>query len=392
MVRISRYWKSLLPLLALTVVIVSCSRGGTPVTPPAPADPVPTNYSLAWKNVGETDFSGPASNLSLKVYSGVPYVAYISLTDNKAYVMKYVEANASWEKVGEAEATESTVSSLSMAIDSTGNIYIAYADADNGDVPRARMFSALGSAWSDLGISISAKSAAFISSDIFGDVFYVAYREEAGSNPVTVKKYNSVGSSWDQVGAAGFSDGDVQYVSLHIFDDGANGVPYVAYMDEAHGNKITVMNFDGVGWSPVGATGFSDGEASYVTVAVDKNGVPYVSYRDASLLKAVSMKYNAGSNVWKAVGSNGVSDGDAAYVSMFVYNTALNTAPIICYQDAEHENKLTTKIGDGTAWFAMGLPGLSNNPVKETSIFVYDANSFVAYIEDATDEIKVEKF
>ena len=391
MVRISRYWISILPILALAMVIMACSRKGTPVTPAAPADPVPTNYSLAWKSVGNTDFSGPASNLSLKVYSGVPYVAYISLTDHKAYVTKYLEANAAWEKVGGAAATEGTVSSLSMEIDSTGSVYLAYTNAADS-ILKARKFNVSGSSWADLGGNVSSSSALSISSAMYKNVLYIAYIDDNQSDYVTLKSYNSGGSSWDDIGAEGFSDdAAVQYISLYVYDNGASGVPYVAYK-QASDNKATVMNFNGGDWSLVGAAGFSNGEVSYMTVAVDKDGVPYVSYRDASLLKAISMKYNAGTDVWNVVGSNGVSDGDAAYVSMFVYNTAMNTAPIICYQDAEHENKLTTKIGDGTNWFAMGLPGLSDTPVKETAIFVYSANSYVAYIEDTTDEIKVEKF
>ena len=45
--------------------------------------------------------------------------------------------------------------------------------------------------------------------------------------------------------------------------------------------KATVMKFDGTGWVKVGSAGFSAGEVSYTSLAID-NDTPYVAYRDVA--------------------------------------------------------------------------------------------------------------
>jgi hypothetical protein len=53
----------------------------------------------------------------------------------------------------------------------------------------------------------------------------------------TVKKYN--GTSWEDVGTAGFSVGAVMGTSLYV----DNGIPYVAFMDSSNDYKATVKKF-----------------------------------------------------------------------------------------------------------------------------------------------------
>jgi hypothetical protein len=51
-------------------------------------------------------------------------------------------------------------------------------------------------------------------------------------------KYN--GSTWENVGDPGFSDGQVSDVSIYVH----NGIPYVAYSDAANNGKVTVMKYN----------------------------------------------------------------------------------------------------------------------------------------------------
>ena len=44
--------------------------------------------------------------------------------------------------------------------------------------------------------------------------------------------------SWSNVGTAGFSDGQTTYTSIAI---DRSGTPYVVYQDNGHNNKATVM-------------------------------------------------------------------------------------------------------------------------------------------------------
>jgi hypothetical protein len=88
-------------------------------------------------------------------------------------------------------------------------------------------------------------------------------------------EYDSGTHLWESVGTPGFSDGEIYTPSLVIYDD----TPYVAYQDNAHDNKATVMKYTSTGWITVGDPGFSDGSVDYVSLAID-NGIPYVAYRD----------------------------------------------------------------------------------------------------------------
>jgi len=56
----------------------------------------------------------------------------------------------------------------------------------------------------------------------------------------TVKKYD--GNNWVDVGTAGFSAGSASFTSITLDE---NGIPFVAYVDYANGQKATVMKFAG---------------------------------------------------------------------------------------------------------------------------------------------------
>jgi hypothetical protein len=76
-----------------------------------------------------------------------------------------------------------------------------------------------------------------------------------------------------------------------------NGTPYVAYRDYANSYKATVMKFDGTDREVVDHAGFSDGQATYTSLAV-YNGLPYVAYGDyANSYKATVMKFDVSTDV-----------------------------------------------------------------------------------------------
>jgi hypothetical protein len=104
-------------------------------------------------------------------------------------------------------------------------------------------------------------------------------------------KFNSGTNTWEVVGTPGFSDGEVWGTSLSIDN---SGTLYVAYRDNAHSGKATVMKFNGSTWESVGTKAFSDGTAEYVSLSL-YNGTPYLLYSDyAHGAKATVMKFIKG--------------------------------------------------------------------------------------------------
>lgn len=166
---------------------------------------------------------------------------------------------------------------------------------------------------------------------------------------------------WRLVGNAGFSAGVAEYTSLSVDN---NGIPYVAYRDGANGNKVTVMKYDGAKWMAVGNAGFSADSTKYTSLVVDNNGTPYVAYKDwANGRKATVMKYN-GSN-WVAVGNTGFSAGVAEYTSLTL---GKNGTPYIAYCDSANNAEATVMKYNGTNWVVVGNTGFSPDAI--TSIYI----------------------
>jgi len=96
---------------------------------------------------------------------------------------------------------------------------------------------------------------------------------------------------WEDVGTAGFSAGEVNYVKLAF---SPSGYPYVAFEDSAHFNRASVMKFNGVNWIYIGVPGFSVGSATALSLAFSQTGEPYVAFRDEyDYEKASLMKYDS---------------------------------------------------------------------------------------------------
>ena len=84
-------------------------------------------------------------------------------------------------------------------------------------------------------------------------------------------------ASWVTVDFPGFSAGEVGGTSIAI---DKNGTPYVVYGDAAYAAKATSMKYNGSDWVTVGSPGFSMDFAAQPRIAIDKNGTPYVVYTD----------------------------------------------------------------------------------------------------------------
>lgn len=288
-----------------------------------------TYHVRTWETVGGAGaLGGAAYNVSIALNSaGIPYVAFMDQSDgSKAKVRKY-ESDA-WTTVGGAAISTGVAPWTSIAIDSADSIYVAYKDNPVFGKGTVRRFS--GASWSTLGSAgFTAGSCTHSSLAVhsFGSTHtpYLAYQDGGNVYKATVMSFN--GSSWNPVGAVGFSSGEAAYLSLAL----AAGVPYLAFQDMGNGGKATVMKFDGVSWSPVGSVGFSTGSVEYVSLALDGYGTPFVAYVDSSTspaYKATVMKYSGGS--WIVVGSVGFSAGVVSHLDL-----ALDAKgnPVVAFQD-----------------------------------------------------------
>ncbi len=244
------------------------------------------------------------------------------------------------------------------------------------------------------------------------------------------------GTSWVNVGNAGFSQGVANYTSLAI----DNGTPYVAYMDNAN-SKATVMKYDGTSWVNVGNAGFSQGGADSTSLVID-NSTPYVAYIDtANSYKATVMEYallripNKVTNLsaravtntkinlsWTPPGDGGSQitgykiereSPIGGGFSTIVENTGTNDynySDINLSPRTEYNYKVSAIniIGNGPAsetataltitsvpgsWINVGSAGFSQATVQYTSLAFDNGTPYVAYRDDAnSNKATVMKF
>ena len=342
-----------------------------------------------WQNLGGAGFSdGKVDFTSLYVYDGTPYVAYADRSNSfKATVMKYTgTGDTGWEVVGSAgfSAGEAYCTSLYVY---DGTPYVAYEDLGNSYKATVMKYTGAGdTGWEAVGSAgFSGGSASDTSLYVYDGTPYVAYTDTPYSFKATVMKYTGAGDTgWEAVGSAGFSAGIANYNSLYVYD----GTPYVAYTDGGNSSKATVMKYTGTGgtgWEAVGSAGFSEDEVYYTSLYV-YDGTPYVAYRDSgNSYKATVMKYTgAGGTGWEAVGSAGFSEDGAGYTSLYVYDGTLYVA----YMDNYKATVMKYTGAGDTGWEAVGSTRFSTGYVSCVSLYVYDDTPYVAF-EDGDNSYKM---
>ncbi len=205
---------------------------------------------------------------------------------------------------------------------------------------------------------------------------YVAYQDWANGYKASVMRFNSANSSWEQVGVAGFSPGRAEYTNLAI--DGSD-TPYVAYADWANGYKASVMRFNGTSWEQVGAAGFSPGGANFPSLAIDSSGTPYITYSDsANSYKASVMKFSGG---WTQVGAAGFSATGVDYTSLAIDSSG---TPYVTYKENSNGYKASMMRFNGTSWEQVGAAGFSAGSVSQTSVAIDSSGrAYVSYKDGA---------
>jgi hypothetical protein len=265
----------------------------------------------SWEFVGTAGISaGEAPYLSFALDpAGTPFVAYQDPTNNnRARVKKF--NGSSWVDVGSPPATVDE--DLCLAIDGNGTPYIAYQDATRSKRTTVMKFN--GTSWSLVGTGGFSAGRATNMSLAFdsNEMPYLAYADYANDLKTTVKKYN--GTSWVTVGTGGISTGAGNHNSL-AFDN--YDVPYVAYQNVsvAFGLDVFVKKFNGSNWVDVGTPGFPGGTVAYISLKFNSNNTPFIAYRDDANGERATVKKFDGSS-WVDIGQPGFSSGSVIYPSL----------------------------------------------------------------------------
>jgi hypothetical protein len=338
----------------------------------------------AWKIVGNEGFSpGKADCESLAInQSGEPYVAfqdYSTVDNGRVTVMKY--NGTSWENIGSPNFTNGPAFYLSFALSQSGEPYVAFMDYNLNEKVSVMKFN--GTDWIYVGSAGFSLGSAYDLDLVFSPSGepYLAYRDRITpyDQKATVMKFNGV--DWISVGQPGFTPGDAHYESLAF---GPDGNPYIAFEDCFQNCKASLMKFDGTNWIYVGSPGFSTGDVWYISLAFDQDGVPYVAFDDCGHSNRVSVMKLSGSS-WGYVGAPGFLQGSSFFVSLAF---GQDGNPYVAFQDWINSCKATVMKFEGSGWGYLGDVGFSEGHAEFTSIvFSSSGIPYVAFSDYENDSM-----
>lgn len=216
------------------------------------------------------------NSLALHSINNAPHIAFSNLADGGRLGFRFCPANqGSWGT--RTPSSVGQVSYVSLAMDSSNAPAVGYVDAGTGQA-HVIGWDPQGMAWVTLPPIPTVGAPSYLNLALDLDSAPVVLLSDAGrQSKASVYYFDPDTGQWKTLGPAGFTPGSATHLSLALGDLGG----FVAFRDGSRGDKATVMGFDGTSWTLVGEGGFSVGAASDLSLAIS---VPrkslYVAYRD----------------------------------------------------------------------------------------------------------------
>lgn len=236
--------------------------------------------SGTWSTVGGTTVSGETAGEPFLTIAtdGTPYVAYLPLA-----VFSFDGTPATWNRVGGSSLTVTSGDRPAIAVDPSGAPVIAFYDESNGGKLTVSRYDRGAGTWTSVGSAgFSAGEAGSPWLAIAPDgTPYVAYVDAANGYRVAVMRYDDASTTWSLVGGAAASASSAARSKLAI---APSGIPYVAFQDQDHQSEVTVKRYDAASmtWQAVGGARFSPGTTDDIGFAIAPDGTPYVAYVDTA--------------------------------------------------------------------------------------------------------------
>ncbi len=220
-----------------------------------------------------------------------------------------------------------------------------------------------------------------------GDKFLAAvyggrvYLGEEDGNRVSLMKYEN--DSWQNVGSPGFSQGQASFVSM----DFSSSIPYVAFKDQSQSGKLSVMKYENNSWQNVGDPGFSPGQAEDVILKINNN-IPYIAFKDLNNSGKLSVMrfFN---NSWQVLSSFGISPGAISSPSLSFSKNIV----YVSFSDASLSGKAVVMKYENNSWQDLNSSNISSSASDSLSLFVYRGSPYLAYKDMMNSgKISVKKY
>jgi len=347
--------------------------------------------------IGGREFSPPqAYFLDLAIGSdGTPFVGFVDGSDaSHAVVMSYHPASKEWKRLGDTPLSEGMAGKVALTMTSTDDLYAAFNDAADSNRVTVKKWAPDLNRWvivGGQGISTPEAMQLDLASSPGGELF-LAYKDDTQFLRATVLRYDTATAEWVMVGRPGFTAAEVNFLSLAI--DPA-GKPYIGYYDEDLGGKPTVMRFkpDARTWELVGERGFTAAMTAGTVMATDRKGKPYLAFTDGHdfTYKTTVMTLDGAEN-WRPVGGAGFSPGQASWVSLAM---DAHDLPYVAFSDYDRGGsaRVMRLLPSGDAWETVGSDSLSHGIAFSNSLaFGAGGDLWLAFTEGEESRISVLKY
>ena len=370
------------------------------------------NLFEQWEILGEPDFTTSAENAEIKLYNGIPYVAYLgglrpgSTKDNATdsdyfHVQKF--QNGEWQYLTDKDLPGYTSMNMdpSIEIDNTGNVYISYSAREPSPNEGQNFISPLkvykynGTNWSQVGdvlhqegfgsdLAISSNNELFCS---YIDAVYEGAPWD--ETYLYTKKWN--GTNWEEIGKRTKTIDDYALTEID-----SEGVLYSVYKDNGdigvHWNKWN-------SWKSIAKTnieGGGEGISMYKNIVIDSDDTVYTT---AQFVLGTGegrenrvYKLEKGSNNWEQVGDSVKYSFN--YVSLAMnsnnelYMAYIEVDPIayVFHENHDQYNEETSvdsrftvrKLVNGN-WLPVGKRGFTSRRITRPKIVVDNENIYVMF-------------
>ena len=327
-----------------------------------------------WKYVGAAGFTAGEGKFNAITFDkhGNPYVA----TQDAGYTLHcavYYLNGGVWDTLtGQKAGFTHPAQYLSIATDTNGAPYVAFEDLSTVKLDVLR-YDDTTNVWKPVGgsLGISPGQAQYeaIAFDKVHNTPYVAFEDGSNQDKLMVYSFNSSTNTWSAVGGSTYTTGisadTVNWVSLAI---DKNGTPFVAYEDFSNGQNLGMMTYNGTVWvvDTAGVGANLGGPVNYNSIGVDSVDNVYVSYQDLSYYggeKLSIAEYTNATSKWNFVSSykvsQAISQGDGVYTSLAMANGGI---PVVTYNDkgiGDHCEAFSYNFTNKN-WVYLGSEGLSN--------------------------------
>ncbi len=227
---------------------------------------------------GSTDWFDAAA------YGSVIYQAY---SNSKTVVERF---DGSWSIIGDSLSLGDSYTN-SIAVDPNGNVYLAFVDNEDNDPLTDDILKVMkwsGVSWSTIGNGFTDGEALGPVIKMNGDIPYIAFQDRAHSDRVTVMYYDG---AWNTVGDPGFpywlggtGDPDPVMGGIDFVFDGDD--IYCGYQQTGltglNKTSPSVMKWNGSEWTLVGIKHVTGTTPCFgMKIVIDSNGIPnFITAKD----------------------------------------------------------------------------------------------------------------